>query len=194
MGELALEFSHDQIPLSSGGSLNLDGLGIRYSETTALPLKLELMLGRIGVRHDGNPAALGFQADGYTAGINLSLSSPRWRSLQAGVDGSYRYHTADQQLDQQRVAIRWHQAEARGWLALHIHPRAKLYGCAIAANIDGSQSTIAPPSQLNLKNSQRSGYCAGITLEVGDGGYIGIEAVRRHQSSERLYFGQRYGF
>lgn len=192
-----LEFKHDQIPLSGGSRLDVDGLGIRYSEGSALPLalRLELALGREGVSHEGDAPALGFQPGGYYAGITLGAASPRWHSFQAGADLGYSYHAADQQFNLQQLEIDWHRAEARGWLALHLNDWAKLYGCAIAINIDGTQTINGnTPSRLDLKNEQRSGYCGGITLEVGDGGYIGLEAESRHQRGGRLYFGKRYLF
>ncbi len=193
IGALALEFNHHTVPLSDGSSLNIDGLGIRYSEATTLPVRLELVLGRIGVRHDGDPAALGFQTDGYSAGLNLTLSSPRWHSLQIGADAGYRYYTADQQFDLQQMDIDWHQSEARGWLALHLSPRATLYGCTVVTYISGSQTVNSSnPSQRDFNNDQRNGYCAGLKIDLGDGGYIGFESEQRHQRGGRLYFGRHY--
>ena len=193
IGALALEFNHHTVPLSDGSSLNIDGLGIRYSEATTLPVRLELVLGRIGVRHDGDPAALGFQTDGYSAGLNLTLSSPRWHSLQIGADAGYRYYTANQQFDLQQMSIDWHQTEARGWLALHIDQRATLYGCANITHIRGSQTVnSSSPTQRDFTNNQRNGYCAGLRVNLGDGGYIGFEAEQRSRRGGTLYFGQYY--
>ncbi len=193
IGALALEFNHHTLPLSDGSSLNVDGLGLRYSEAITLPLQLELVLGRIGVRHDDDPAALGFQSDGYNAGLNLRLASPHWHSLQIGADAGYRYYTADQQSDLRQIDLDWHQSEARGWLALHLTPRAMLYGCAVVSYVTGSQTVnSSSPSQRDLKNSQRNGYCAGIRINLNDGGYIGFEAEQRHQQGGRLYFGRYY--
>ncbi len=192
-----LEFKQDQIPLSGGSRLDVDGLGVRYSESSAasLPLRLELTLGREAVNHEGDPASLGFQPDGYAAGINLNIAAPRWRGLEIGADIGYSYHAAKQQFNLQQLEIDWRQAEARAWLALHLNDRVKLYGCLVASNIDGRQTiNSGTPSRLNFKNKENSGYCGGITIEVGDGGYIGIEAESRHQRGGRLYFGRRYGF
>ena len=191
-----LEFKQDQIPLSGGSHLNIDGLGVRYSESRAasLPLRLELTLGREAVNHEGDAASLGFQPDGYAAGINLNSAAPRWRGLQIGADIGYSYHAAKQQFNLQQLEIDWRQAEARAWLALHLNDTVKLYGCLVASNIDGRQTiNSGTPSRLNFKNKENSGYCGGIIIEVGDGGYIGIEAESRHQRGGRLYFGRRYG-
>ncbi len=192
-----LEFKQDQIPLSGGSRLDVAGLGVRYSEssTASLPLRLELTLGREAVNHEGDAASLGFQPDGYAAGINLNLAAPRWHRLQIGADIGYSYHAAKQQFNLQQLEIDWHQAEARAWLALHLNDTVKLYGCLVASNIDGRQTiNSGTPSRLDFKNKENSGYCGGITIEVGDGGYIGIEAESRHQRGGRLYFGRRYGF
>lgn len=191
----ALEFSRDQIPLGDGSQLEADGIGLRYSEASALPLTLELALGREGVSHVGDPRSLGFQPDGYYLGIKLIAASPRWHALQAGADLGYSYHAASQQLNQQSLEIDWRRAEARGWLALHLNDRARLYGCLTALNIDGEQTIGgSAPSRLDFSNEQQRGYCGGMTLEMGNGGYIGLELESRHQNGGRLYFGRRYGF
>jgi hypothetical protein len=194
-----LEFKRDQIPLNGGSRLDVAGLGVRYSESSAvslpLALRLELTLGREAVNHEGDPASLGFQPDGYTAGINLNIAARRWRGLEIGADIGYSYHAAKQQFNLQQLEIDWRQAEARAWLALHLNDTVKLYGCLVASNIDGRQTiNSGTPSRLDFKNKENSGYCGGITIEVGDGGYIGIEAESRHQRGGRLYFGRRYGF
>jgi len=137
----------------------------------------------------------GFQPDGYAVGINLNVAAPRWHTLQIGADLGYSYHAAKQQFNLQQLEIDWHQAEARSWLALHLNDVVKFYGCLVASNIDGSQTiNSGTPSQLDFKNRQNSGYCGGMTVEVGNDGYIGIEAESRHQRGGRLYFGRRYGF
>jgi hypothetical protein len=195
ISRFALEFSRDQIPLNTGGTLDVDGMGIRFSEGSDLPLRLELALGYAGVSHNGDPAALGFQPDGYYLGITFGVASARWHALQLGADFDYSYHAADQQFNLQRLEIDWHRAAARGWLALQLNDIVKLYGCAIAVAIDGTQaSNGGTPSQLQFKNAQRRGYCGGIKLEVGNDSYIGLEVERRHQRGGRLYFGRRYLF
>lgn len=191
----ALEFSRDQIPLDDGSQLEADGIGLRYSEGSALPFILELALGREGVSHVDDPRSLGFQPDGYYIGITLAAASPRWHALQIGADLGYSYHAASQQLNQQQLEIDWRRAEARGWLALHLNDRARLYGCVAASNIDGEQTIGgSTPSRIGFSNQQQRGYCGGMRLEVGDGGYIGLEVESRHQSGGRLYFGRRYGW
>lgn len=195
LNSFELEFSRDRIPLTDQSLLDADGLGIRYSEGSTLPLRLTLALGRQVASHIDDAVALGYQPDGLYIGINLTAASPRWHSLQLGADFGYSYHSASQAFNQQQLEINWHRAEARGWLALHINDALKLHGCAIAVNIDGSQTLNgATPSRLDFKNERRSGYCGGIELETGDGGYIGLEAESRHQRGGRLYFGKRYGF
>jgi hypothetical protein len=190
-----LEFSRDQIPLNDNTVLDVDGMGIRYSESSALPLQLTLSLGREVVNHDDDPLSLGFQPDGYYAGVTIGYASSQWHSLQVGADLSYSYHSATQEFNLQQLEIDWHRAEARGWLALHLNDIVKLYGCAIAINIDGAQTINgSTPSRVDFKNEQHSGYCGGIELEVGNDGYIGLEAESRHQHGGRLYFGKRYLF
>ena len=194
----ALEFSRDQIPLSDQSRLEVDGLGVRFSEnneSSGLPLRLDLVLGREAVSHNNDSLSLGFQPDGYYAGITLGTASPRWHSFQIGADLGYSYHSATQQFNLQQLKIDWHRAEARGWLALHLNNVAKLYACAVAINIDGTQTINSnSPSRIGFSNQQGNGYCGGIVLEVGNEGYIGLEAESRHQRGGRLYFGKRYDF
>lgn len=193
--EFELDFSRDRIPLSDKTHLDADGMGIRYRESTTLPLRLTLALGREVVSHDDDPLSLGFQPDGYYAGITIGQASSPWHALQIGADLSYSYHSATQQFNAQQLEIDWHRAEARGWLALRLNNVTKLYGCAIAANIDGTQTINgSTPSRIDFNNEQHTGYCGGIELEAGNSGYIGIEVESRYQRGGRLYFGKRYGF
>ena len=195
LSSLELEFKHDKIPLTDGSRLDVSGIGIRYSESTALPMQLTLSLGREGVTHSDDPRSLGFQPDGYYGGVTLTIASQNWHSLQAGADLGYSYNATTQQFNQQQIDIDWHRAEARAWLAIYPNRFTKLYGCAVALNIDGTQTINgSTPSQLDFKNEHSNGYCAGIALEVGNDGYIGLEAESRHQQGGRLYFGRRYSF
>lgn len=193
-GIFALEFSRHETPLQGGTTLESNGLGLRYSERSALPFTLSMALGYERSRHRDDPVSLGFEPDGYYAAITLDAASPQWQGLQGGLTLDYGYHWSEESVGQQRLELDWHQSEARLWLALRLGSRARLHGCIAALNIDGSQGLIgATPSQLDFKAAQRSGYCGGVELETGDGGYIGLELESRHQKGALLYFGRRYG-
>lgn len=190
-----LEFSHNRIPLADHTLLDVNGLGIRYSESSTLPLRLTLALGRQEVSHDGDPLSAGFQPDGFYVGINAAAASPRWHSLQLGAELGYSYHSASQEFNQQQLEIDWQRTEARGWLAFHIDDAVKLYGCAIATNINGHQSLNGnSPSRINFSNEQHSGYCGGMEIKTGNDGYIGFEAQGGAQRGGMIYFGKRYLF
>lgn len=193
INSFALEFGHTQLPLDDGTELESDTLGLRYSESSILPFRLEAALGREGVNHNGDSAALGFQPEGFYIGLDVDAATPRWNGFQAGATLGYSYHNADQQLGRLRLEIDWFRATARGWVAFHFNDMAKLYGCVTALNVSGDQSVAgATPEQVSFGNQHQSGYCGGLTLETGDGGYFGLEVESRTQSGVRLYFGKRY--
>ena len=148
---------------------------------------------RLGLDHHDDLKELCYSPAGYHFGLGLSASTAARQRFQAGADLSYSYYLSSQNKADDKIDIRWNQAEARLWLAMQLTPPLKAYGCALTIRLDGEQKLTGTTTvDTQLDNRNNAGQCGGLSWETEDNGIIGIEANGGAIRGGRIYFGRLF--
>lgn len=188
-----MDFKQQRVDLETNSQLKANSFGFRYREYLTENTGIDMTLGRIGVDHANDSDAFGYTPSGYHVGLGLSASTAARQRFQAGVDVSYSYYDASQELDNEKIDISWTQGEARLWLAMQLTPRLKAYGCAFALRVDGKQKLAGTvTAETLLDNQDNGGQCGGLSWETEGNGLVGIEANGGALRGGKIYFGKRF--
>lgn len=188
-----LDFAQQRIPLEGGTGLEANTFGLSYREYLSQDIGLELHLGRLGVEHEGDSTAMGFDPTGYYAGLGFEARTAERQRLQGGIDLRYSYYHSGEDVAADTLELDWTQGEARLWATLRLSQRFKLYACVFALSVDGDQELDGTAvAEQSLENADDSGECAGLILETADDGVVGIEGYGGARQGGRIYFGRYF--
>lgn len=193
--DFQLDLEHQEIDLEQNTQLKSDSIGIRYRDRTGWPIGLDLYFGYMGASHDNEPSAVEFDTSGYYLGLGINSSTSTENTIQIGVDLSFVYYSGSDNSTGNTMELNWGQVDGSVWLMAHITERVKPYACITYLYIDGTQRIKGTsPSQMDLKNKDDFGGCAGLMFTMPDKGFVGIEAAGGAKEGVKVYFGKSFHY
>lgn len=157
---------------SAGGvqDTRRDLIGVQWVEPLAPRLAGGLSLGYIAVTQPGEPLLAGRELGGYFIGVNLIGALLQGRGFTVTGEADYRYHNADQQDEDQRLEMQWHEAGAGLGLRAQLAPGLTAYTGVRYGFMDGELLASGTLDQTRtFEDDRRETYVLGLEAAVQDG-------------------------
>ena len=194
--DLALGLQSTDIALTldqQRGSLNLDGLALRYGEVINAPVRLDLLLGRTWGSLKRDAPSTGISLLGYYGGLDFYVTFFEHRPINLGAGISYRYHDLDGSGVNRDVSLTFSETAGRLWLSLRPVGNWTIYGGTAYADIDGERLVNGDiDNGADVREWENNRRFGGARIDLGAAGYLRLELHSGNGNGGAVFFGQRF--
>ncbi len=194
--DFALEFSQQKIAVNSDSNsaeLRINGYTLRMRESYGDRFQAGLVLGGMDARMRKMPGIEHVDTFGYHLGIGLDFNLARTQSLSLDSRLQLRYSDSNGSANDQDIELSWLLSEAQIRLSWQPTMLTTLYVCGHGGHLSGEHiGTGQNNFDHDLSLRQHGGYCAGITRNLDQSGYIGINFNHDYSDGITVYFGRRF--
>ncbi|MFB4203833.1 hypothetical protein KBTX_01375 [wastewater metagenome] len=165
-------------------------VGVSLWEPLSAHVDGGLILGVNLVTQDGDPATEGEDLTGGYGGLAVRGEWPLTRTLAVTGEAGWRYYRASASRDTGDITLSRHEGDLRAGLAADLDA-VTLSGGLLYTLTDGERE-IEDVDTQGFDTDHAAGAYAGISLDTGGGGRVGVEAVTGPWNGVRVVFARRF--